>query len=141
MGRGELAEQRSPGRVRPIGRCRHFEFGAAEHVDHEDVRAGFAAGIAEEHEEEAVRRPGRPLVMETFREYALARPVRLHYANGKRAGALSGEGDVIALRRPDRRRIAPLAVGNPLRIAAARRHDVKLLVTSAIRLEDDLRTV
>ena len=46
-------------------------------------------------------------------------------------------GDEVALGRPDRRRVAALAVGDALRAAAARAHHVELRLAAAIDLEHD----
>src|SRR3954468_12895262 len=102
------------------------------------MRAAGAAGIAEEHQEQAVRRKRRAFVMKTLGDDALARAVRLHHADAELAALLAGEGDEIALGRPDRRRIAPVAEGNALGLAAAGGHHVELLLAAAIALEHDL---
>ena len=50
--------------------------------------------------------------MEAFRKDALARTIRLHHANRKLAIGILGEGDPLAIRRPDGCGIAALAEGN-----------------------------
>src|SRR6185437_8658626 len=87
------------------------------------------------------RREGRALVVEPLRENALARAVRLENADRKLPVGLAGEGDVIAARRPHRRRVMALAEADALRRAAAGRHHINLLRTAAIALEADLAVV
>ena len=50
-----------------------------KNVGHIELRAASAFGVAEEHEIEAVRSEGGPLVVEAF-DLSLARAVRLHHA-------------------------------------------------------------
>ncbi len=101
----------------------------------------FAARIAEEHQEQAVRRPGRAFIVEALGQDALARAVRLHHADRELALRLLGEGDEIAARRPDRRRIGPFAKRDALRLSAGSRHDIELLGAAAVGIEHDLRAV
>src|SRR5262249_53561151 len=110
--------------------------GDINRVEH---RPGVAAGVAEEHDHAPVRRPGRSLVVIAFGKNALARSVRAHDADGELALRLLGEGDIVAARRPYRRRIRALAEADALRLAAIRRHDVDLLLSAAVRLEADAR--
>src|SRR6266852_3337456 len=51
-----------------------------------------------------IRREARPFIVEAFGEHALARSVGLEDADAESAARLAGEGDVVAARRPDRRR-------------------------------------
>ena len=69
----------------------------------EDARGWFRelrtlAEIAEEHQIEPVRRPGRPFIVEAFGQDALARAVGPHHADGELAAGLLGEGDEVAAR-------------------------------------------
>ena len=52
-----LGQERRPGRVGGEGRGRHGLLDPAGDVDHVELRAGLAAGIAEEHDVLAVRGP------------------------------------------------------------------------------------
>ena len=79
--------------------------------------------------------------MESFGEDAFVRSVGLHDADRELALPLLGEGDEIAFRRPDGRRIAAVAEGDALGAAAAGRHDVDLLRAAAIRFEADAGAV
>src|SRR5262249_23502941 len=97
--------------------------------------------VAEEHDHAPVRRPGRSFVVIAFGENALARSVRAHDADGEPALRLLGEGDIVAARRPYRRRIGALAEADALRLAAVRRRDVDLLLCGGVRLEADARAV
>src|ERR1700722_4613470 len=102
-------QQRSPGGVRRIAWRRHLELAMAENVGHENLRAGLAAGVAEEHHEQAVGREGRAFIVVAVGEHALAAAIGLHHADAEIAALLPGEGDGVAARRPDRRRITSLA--------------------------------
>ena len=53
----QLGQERRPGRVGGEGRGRHGLLDPAGDVDHVELRAGLAAGIAEEHDVLAVRGP------------------------------------------------------------------------------------
>src|SRR5438445_13864395 len=105
-----LRQQRRPGWIRREAGGRHPLFVAPGDVDGEQRRAAVAALVAEEHHHPPVRCEGRPLVMEAGGQDALAGTVGLHDADGELAAALLGEGDVVAARRPDRGRIAAVAV-------------------------------
>src|SRR5207253_8788955 len=72
---------------------------ASGNVHGEQRRSAVAAGVAEEHQNAAVRRKGRSLVVESARENPLARTIGFHDADGKLSGTLFGEGDVVATRR------------------------------------------
>src|SRR5665647_2810049 len=134
-----LGQQRRPGRIGRHARGGYLELVAAGDVDSEQRRA--LAGIAEEHDHPPVRREGRPLVMEALGEDALARAVGLENADGESTAQLAGEGDVVAARRPYRRRVMSLAEADALRRAAAGRHHVDLLGAAAVALEADVAAV
>jgi len=57
------------------------------------------------------------------------------------AAQLAGEGDVVAARRPYRRRVMSLAEADALRRSAASRHHVDLLGAAAVALEADVAAV
>jgi len=96
-------------------------FVTSGNIHGEQRRSGIAAGVAEEHQNAAVRRKGRSFIMEAGRKDPLAGAVGLHDADGKLSAALLGEGDVVAARRPDRGGIAAFAKGYALRRSAGRR--------------------
>ena len=73
--------------------------------------------------------------MEAVDEDALVRTVGLHRADLEVAACLPCVGDEVAFGRPDRRRIAAVAVGDTLRAAATGAHHVDLRLPAAIRLE------
>src|SRR5262249_60875908 len=102
---------------------------------------GIAAGIAEEHQHAAIGRPGRALVVEALGEQPLALPVRLDHADAEGAAAALGERDIVAARRPHRRRIRAFAEADALGPAAGRPHDVDLLGAAALGLEAAARRV
>src|SRR5262249_26352649 len=83
-------QQRRPCRIGCIARSRYALLVAARDIDRVERRSGIAAGIAEEHDHAAVRREGRPLVVEAFRQDALARSVRLDDSDRKFALRLLG---------------------------------------------------
>src|SRR6266508_4059794 len=89
----------------------------------------------------ALRRPGRALVVIALGQDAFARSVGAHDADAELALILLGEGDIVAARRPHRRRIGAIAETDALRRSAARRHHVDLLLAAAIGLEADARAV
>ena len=62
------------------------------------------------------------------------RAVRLHHADQELAADLLGEGDEVAARRPDRRRIAPVAEGDAPLVRAVGVHDVELLRAAAVAI-------
>src|SRR5208337_4259835 len=136
-----LVHQRAPRRIAGIAGRRHEEFGVAENIGHVDLGTARTAGVAEEHDVETVGREGRTLVVEAFDEDPLAGAVRLHHADAEGFALDAGEGDEVAARRPDRRRIAAFAEGDALGRAAARAHHVDLLRAAAIGFEGDLRAV
>src|SRR5437868_9027544 len=59
-------EQRRPGRIRRIAGRWDSLLVAAGEIDREQLGSAVAARIAEEHEDAAVRRPGRSLVVKTL---------------------------------------------------------------------------
>src|SRR5262249_51322130 len=136
-----LLQQRRPSRIGRVARRLQDLLVTAGDIDRVEHRPGVAAGIAEEHDHAPVRRPGRSFVVIALGENALARSVRAHDADGEPALRLLGEGDIVAARRPYRRRIGALAEADALRLAAVRRHDVDLLLSAAIGLEADARAV
>ena len=102
--------QRSPRRVAGVARGRHQEFAVAENVGHVDLRApdsppGSRKNITNSPLGEKVG----PSLWIALGDDALARAVGLHHADAEQAVLLPGEGDEVAARRPDRRRIAPFA--------------------------------
>src|SRR5258706_15670442 len=126
-----LRQQRGPRRIGREAGCWNPLLVASGNVHGEQRRSAIAAGIAKEHQDAAIRRKGRSLVVESARENPLARTVGFHDADGKLSGTLFGEGDVVAARPPPRGRIAALAQGNPLRRPAGRRHHVDLRLAAA----------
>src|SRR5437868_14376454 len=84
-------QQGRPRRIRRKRRRWHALLVAPGHVDR--VERWPAALIAEEHQHAAVRREGRPFIVEAGGEQALARSVRLHDADRELSAALLGEGD------------------------------------------------
>src|SRR5258708_8774982 len=101
--------QRAPGGVACVIGSWHQEFSMTKNVGYVELRAPGASGVAEEHEIEAVGGEGGPLVVEAFDQDSLARAVRLHHADAERAAFDAGEGNEIAARRPDRRRVMAFA--------------------------------
>src|ERR1700692_3865038 len=89
----------------------------------------------------SVRGPGRPLVVIALGQNPLAGAVWPHDTDGKPALRLLGEGDVVAARRPYRRRVGAVAEADALRLAAVRRHHVDLLLSAAVGLERDAGAV
>src|SRR5262245_18967420 len=136
-----LLQQWGPGRIGRVARRLQELLVAAGDVHRIQHRPAAPGGGAEEHDDAAVRRPCRPLVVIALGEAPLAGSVRPHDADGELALSLLGEGDVIAARRPHRRRIGAVAEADALRLAAARRHDVDLLLAAAVRLEADAHAV
>src|SRR5437879_1673134 len=136
-----LRQQRRPGWVRREAGGRHPLFVTPGDVDGEQRWAAVAAGVAEEHHDPPVRCDGWPLVMEAGGQDALAGPVGLHDADGELPAALFGKGDVVAARRPDRGRIAAVAVvlakRDALRGSAGRRHHIDLRLAAAVGFEAD----
>src|SRR3569623_2011003 len=124
--RGDLCsrQQRRPCWIGCKPRRRNLEFVAARNIHGEQI--GTLAEIAEEHHHATVRRKRRAFIMEARGEDALARSVRLHDADSELAAALHGEGDVVAARRPYRRRIAAVAERDALRGTTARCHYINL---------------
>src|SRR5271167_2958539 len=130
-----------PGRIRGVAGRRDREFAMAENVGHVDLGAGFAAGVAEEHQEQTVRRESRPFIVVAFGDDPFARAVRLHHADAELAVLLPGESDQVAAGRPDRGRIASLPERDAFGRAAARAHHIDLLRPAAVRFEYDLRAI
>src|SRR3546814_12208098 len=87
---------------------------------------------AEEHQDAAVRRPGRSLFLIRLAEEPLSRPVRPHHADMEAALVHLGEGDQVAARRPDRRGIPAVAMAGPADVAAACVHVVEPLRPAAV---------
>ncbi len=96
-------QQRPPGGIGGVVRRRHLELLVPENVRQENSSAGLAAGIAEIHDVEPVRREGRALIVEAFGQNTLARTIRLHHADRELIADLLGIGDQVAARPPDRR--------------------------------------
>src|SRR6185437_8135517 len=63
--------------------------------------------------------------------------IRLENADREIASRLTGEGDVVATRRPNRSRVVPLAKTDALGRTSGRRHDIDLLRAAAVALETD----
>src|SRR6185437_11456155 len=133
--------ERTPGGIAAVVGSGDQELGMAENVGHVELRAAGASGVAEEHEIEAVRGEGGPLVVKAFDQDPLARAVRLHHADAERSGLDAGEGDEIAARRPDRRRVMAFAKGNTPGRAAARAHHIDLLRAAAVGFKCELGAV
>src|SRR5215213_8313586 len=117
-------QQRRPRRIGRERRRRNFLFVPAGDIDR--IKRRPRPLIAEKHQHATVRRKGRTFVVIAGREQALAGAVRLHDTDRELSAALLGEGDEIAARRPDWRRIRTLAETDTLRVAAARAHHVDL---------------
>src|SRR5919198_5083162 len=106
--------------------------------------AGTAIGarlVAKEHQDAAVGRPSRTLVVKAFGENALARPVGLHDPDQELARQLLCKRDVVASRRPDRGRIAAIIKADATDARPVGAHDIELLRTLPVRLENDLAAV
>src|SRR6185437_5987329 len=101
-------------------RRRLLQFVAAGDVDGVQIRP--FPDVAEEHDDASIRRESRSFVVETLRQDALARAVRLQYADRKLPIGLAGESDVVAARRPHRRRVMSLAEADALRRPAGCGH-------------------
>src|SRR6266511_1527906 len=114
-----LRQQRRPGRVGRVARRRQALLVATGDVDRVQRRPRLPAGVAEEHDHAAVRRPGRALVVIALGQDAFARSVGAHDADAELALILLGEGDIVAARRPHRRRIGAIAETDALRRSAA----------------------
>src|SRR5512139_2843173 len=82
--------QRRPGRVGGEALGVDLLLVAAPDVDRKEPWAIVATRIAEEHDDPAVRRPGRPLGVEARGQEALARAIRLHDADVELAARLAG---------------------------------------------------
>src|ERR1700737_5452572 len=136
-----LGQQRRPCRIGREAGSWNPLFVASGNVHGEQRRSAIAAGVAEEHENAAVRRKGRSFVVESGGENPLTRAVGLHDADGKLSAALFGKGDVVAPRRPDRRRIVALPEGYTLRGSARRRHHINLRLSTAVGFETYTRPV
>src|SRR6266704_2162088 len=130
-------QQRRPRRVRGVARRRDPLFVAAGDVDRVKRRPRIAAGVAEEHQHAAVRRPGRALVVIALGEDPLVAAVYAHDADGEAALVLLGERDRVAARRPHRRGVGTFAEADALRPAAVGGHDVDLRAPAAIGFEAD----
>src|SRR3954453_11392581 len=129
-------QRRRPGRIGGQARCRDALLREAH--DRHLPELGALAEIAEEHQVETVRGPGRAFIVIALGQHALGGTIRPHDADGKLAARLLGEGDEVAARGPDRRRVAPFAEGDALRVGAVGAHDEDLLGAAATRLEDAL---
>src|SRR5271166_1678562 len=101
--------QRPPGRIAGVVGRGDQEFAVTEYVGHINLGAARAPGIAEEHHVETVGRERWALIVEALDQDALARTVRLHHPDAERAAPDAGEGDKVAARRPDWRRVAAVA--------------------------------
>src|SRR5207342_2258876 len=97
--------------------------------------------VAEEHQNPPIRREGRPLVVESLREHALAGTVGLENADRKITARLTGEGDVVAARRPDRRRMLTFAKADALCRPTICRHHIDLLAAATVAFEADAGAV
>src|ERR671925_389368 len=107
-----------------------------------DARTAIGARlVAKEHQDAAIGRPGRTLVVKALRENAVARPVGLHDTNQELLGQLLRERDVVAAWGPDRGRIAAIIEADATDARPVGAHDVELLRAISIRLEDDLAAV
>ena len=100
-----------------------------------------AGHFPEEHENTAIRRPGRSLVVKAVRQDALAAAIGFHDADQEAPGDRLGEGDIVAAWRPDRRRIAAIPIGDPPGVAAILAHHEQLLGPVPIGLEHDLASI
>src|SRR5207245_681440 len=67
--------------------------------------------------------------------------VRAHHSDEEGPAVDLGKGDQITARRPDRGAVFARTEADPLGLAAIRAHDIKLLGTTAIGIEDDLAAV
>src|SRR5262249_2435572 len=91
-----LFQKRRPGRVRGEIGSRDSLLVATGEIDRVELRPAGPCSLAEEHQHAAVRRPGRPLLLEAARQNALAGAVELHDADLEFAARLLGEGDEVA---------------------------------------------
>ncbi len=71
----------------------------------------------------------------------LVRTVGLHHPDVELAALLLGEGDQLAVRTPDRRRVAPAPAGDAVRARAVGVHDVELRRAAAVGVEHHLAAV
>ncbi|ENN87294.1 hypothetical protein RHSP_25736 [Rhizobium freirei PRF 81] len=136
-----LLEKRRPCRVGSKARRRDFLLVISGQVDGEELRATGAGRLAEEHDDAAVRSPGRTFVVEAGRQQALAGTIRLHHADGETATGLLGEGDEIAARRPDRRGIGAVAERDAALVGTIRIHHIDLRLAATVAFKGDLPAV
>src|SRR6478735_2970567 len=71
-----LLEKRRPGGVGSIGRGLDELLVVARQIDRVELRTARTGRLAEEHDDAAIRCPGRALVVETRRQDSLARTIR-----------------------------------------------------------------
>src|SRR5262249_18700185 len=119
---------------------------ASGDVDGPDLRTGSRPAATRlqrtcEHDDTAVRCPGRPLILPAMRQQALARAVRPHHPDPEIARRDLGEGDQIAARTPNRSAVLALAKADAMHIRAVGIHHVDLLRAAAAGFEGDLLSV
>src|ERR1700709_1726096 len=139
LGSETSLDQGRPSRIGGIARRRHAALVAAADVDRPDLRAAAALDGAAEHDNAAVRRPGRAFVLPAGGEDAHARAVGLHDSDMESA-ALIGKRDQIAARAPYRGAVAALPEADAVLVRAVGAHDIDLLAAAAGGFEGDLGT-
>ena len=90
-----------------------------------------------EHHHAAIGGPGRGLVKERFGQRLFSGSVRAHGGDVEAVAQLLGEGDQVALGRPGRGSIAPVAKADPRRLAPVHAHDIQLRIARAVGFEHD----
>src|SRR5262245_1647153 len=86
-------QQRRPRWIGCIARRWNSLLVAPSHIDSEQCRPRTTTGIAEEHHDAPVRRPGRSFIVITVGQDALAGSIRSHDADRETALRLLGEGN------------------------------------------------
>src|ERR1700693_6319464 len=132
--RHDLSKQGRPGRIGRVAWGFHLTLVASGQVDRKEARRGTAA-LAEIHQHPAVRRPGRSFDEKILCQQPFARAVRTHHADIERTSLDLGKGDQVATWRPYRGAVFARAETDPLGIAAFPAHPIKLLRSTAVRVE------
>src|SRR5690349_2493401 len=116
--------QGRPVRIRRVRGRRNLPLVVAADVDGQQPGVVGVRVVTLEQDHPAVRSPARALVHVALREQPLVAAVRLHDADVEQPALDLGEGNQVAARRPGRAAVAAVAEADPLRSAAAARHDV-----------------
>ena len=101
--------------------------------------------LGKEHQDTAVRRPGRPFLKITAGKNALAintvNRFRIHHSDTELPVNHFCKSNIVAARRPYRRCIAPGIKTDAMNIGTVSVHNIKLLIASAVGVKHYLRTV